>query len=903
MQGGGSSRTMRVANVRQTIASAFRWTNVIGGVALVVVLASAIFADMQNRALQEQQIRAMVSRQVSVIRARLEGNINGDMQVVRGLVGTISTEPDMTEQRFSALASQLFDDNTQLRDIAGAPDLKVTLLYPVKGNESLLGVDYNKLEAQRTAIFKARDSRDLILAGPVDLVQGGQGFVGRFPVFVPEPDGTEKFWGVVSAVVDANLLYAYSGLYDPDLGLDIALRGPDGSGANGAVFFGDRSVPTDQPVSADISLPNGSWQILARPARGWDAALPNPLMFRLLLVLAAALVLVPLFIARHLIEERARHIRALAEREQQLAALSRRLGLALETSEVGVWDYNVDADRLIWDDRMNALYGLPQDGGPRTGRHWNDALHPDDRARAKREFDDAIRHRGRYVSQFRVILRDGSERFVRAIGTCYRDIDGSVCIAGCNWDVTDDVRTNQALERARVEAEARNAELVEATARIEHTSLHDALTTLPNRRYLDRFLAERAAAAAADSSGLALLHIDLDRFKQINDTLGHAAGDAMLQHAADVLRANVRDDDFVARIGGDEFVVVSSLRNGRRDLTRLANRIIDQMREPMPYMGHECRCGFSVGIAFQRGPKIDDRRLLIDADIALYRAKRRGRNRYEFFTEALQAEIVSTKQMADDILSGIEKGQFVAWYQPQFDARTHAVAGVEALARWEHPSRGVVSPDVFMPIAEDLNVVATIDRMILEQTLSWMDVWRAQGLVVPRASVNVSARRLRDENLIKSLRKLDIAPGSISFELVESIYLDESDDIVAFNIDQIRELGIDIEIDDFGTGYASIVSLLKLQPRRLKIDRQLVMPVVESEGQRQLISSIVDIGHSLGIGVVAEGVETDEHSRIVTSLGADVLQGYAFAKPLSPASLERFVAQWQAKHASQTRAA
>jgi len=208
----------------------------------------------------------------------------------------------------------------------------------------------------------------------------------------------------------------------------------------------------------------------------------------------------------------------------------------------------------------------------------------------------------------------------------------------------------------------------------------------------------------------------------------------------------------------------------------------------------------------------------------------------------------------------------------------------------------VVSPDLFMPIAEDLNVVATIDRMILEQTLAWMDVWRAQGLIVPRASVNVSARRLRDENLIKSLKKLDITPGTISFELVESIYLDENDDIVAWNIDQIRELGIDIEIDDFGTGYASIVSLLKLRPRRLKIDRQLVMPVVDSESQRQLIASIVDIGHSLGIGVVAEGVETDEHARIVTELEADVLQGYAFAKPLSPTSIERFIANWQQKH-------
>jgi EAL domain-containing protein (putative c-di-GMP-specific phosphodiesterase class I) len=176
-----------------------------------------------------------------------------------------------------------------------------------------------------------------------------------------------------------------------------------------------------------------------------------------------------------------------------------------------------------------------------------------------------------------------------------------------------------------------------------------------------------------------------------------------------------------------------------------------------------------------------------------------------------------------------------------------------------------------------------------------MKGWKQQGLIVPRASVNVSGRRLRDEGLIKSLKKLDIAPNTISFELVESIYLDESDDLVAFNIDQLRELGIDIEIDDFGTGYASIVSLLKLQPRRLKIDRQLLLPVRESEAQRRLISSIVDIGHSLGISVIAEGVETDDHARIATELECDFLQGYAFSKPLAPGQFERFVSNWQAK--------
>jgi diguanylate cyclase (GGDEF)-like protein len=890
---------MNFASIRQGLAAAFRPINLIGGVALLVIIGSALFADMQNRALQEQQVRGMVSRQVSVARARLEGNINGNMQLIRGLVGTLATEPDMTQARFVALAGQLFDGHTQLLDVAGAPNLKVTLLYPLVGNEKLMGMDYNKLEAQRAAIFRARDRHGLVLAGPVDLVQGGKGFVGRFPVFVTQRSGDEHFWGVVSAVVDADRLYAYSGLHDPDLGLDLAIRGPDGSGASGAVFYGDPTVFDDHPVTADISLPTGSWQIAARPANGWDAALPSQLNFRFGLGLALALVLIPLLGAWHLLTERARHIRTLGERQHQLDILSRRLGLALDTSKVGVWEFNIHTQRAVWDERMDELYGLPRDGKPRTDADWRDAVHPDDLPRVLLLIDEAVRTRGRYDAEYRVRPHNGDpERVVHAIAACYRDdADGTYRLVGCNWDVTAEVANKRALERAKAEAEARNIELVAATARVEHTSLHDALTRLPNRRYLDKCLSERAAEADDDAPGIALLHIDLDRFKQINDTLGHAAGDAMLVHVADVLRANVREDDFVARIGGDEFVVVSSLRNGRRDLTRLATRIIEQMRQPVPYLGHECRCGVSVGIAFQRG-KVDDKRLLIDADIALYRAKGRGRNRYEFFTEALQAEITSTKQMADDILGGIERGQFIAWYQPQFDARTLQISGVEALARWEHPTRGVVPPDVFMPIAEDLNVVATIDRMILEQTLAWMRVWRTQGLVVPRASVNVSGRRLRDENLVKSLKKLDIEPGTISFELVESIYLDESDDIVAFNIEQIRELGIDIEIDDFGTGYASIVSLLKLRPRRLKIDRQLIMPVVESESQRQLIASIVDIGHSLGIGVVAEGVETDEHVRVVTGLQADVLQGYAFAKPLSPMSLERFIANWQSKRSA-----
>ena len=295
-------------------------------------------------------------------------------------------------------------------------------------------------------------------------------------------------------------------------------------------------------------------------------------------------------------------------------------------------------------------------------------------------------------------------------------------------------------------------------------------------------------AGAGRASGIALLHIDLDRFKQINDTLGHAAGDAMLVHASNVLKSTVRPEDFVARIGGDEFVVVCRGEAKTDRLEMLADGIIGRMREPVFYHGHQCRFGVGIGIAIDEGDNLDARRLLVDADIALNRAKSRGRNRHEFFTDALQAEVVRTKRIADEILGGLERSEFVAHYQLQFDAKTLEIAGVEALARWNHPKDGMLTPDGFLKIAEDLDVVSAIDRLILEQALRNFDEWTRSGLPVPRVSVNVSARRLQDEGLINSLSSLAIRPGTVSFELVKSIFLDEQDDGVIWNVNQIKEL-------------------------------------------------------------------------------------------------------------------
>lgn len=869
----------------------FTLSNVPAVIALVGIMALGIAAELKNREVFEEQLRARSLVQLNTVRAQLESNINSNIQLVRGLVATLSFDPDMGEERFAALAEKVFRDRGQLKNVAAAPGLVVSMIYPREGNEQALGLDYNKNPQQRDAALQARDTGHLVFAGPVALKQGGQGFIARFPVFATRPDGHSYFWGILSAVIDIDRLYRDSGLYDPGHGLDIAISGVNGTGAKGAQFFGKLNVFSRHPVAASVRVPFGTWRIAAVPTLGWDIDPPNAWLLRLLMGLVGVLVVAPIWVAGRLFASSQRHHGDLKGREREVRALSHRLELALEVSKIGVWEHDVHKGELIWDDRINEIYGKPRDRKPRNYVDWIRNIHPDDVDAAVKDFHRAL-DEGHYSSEYRVLTDDGRLRYVRTRAVVVREPNEPTRMIGAEWDVTADVKLARALERAKTLAESRNTELEAAKARIEHDAMHDSLTGLPNRCYLDEILA--SDSTSEEKGQTAVLQIDLDRFKQINNTLGHAAGDAVLVHAANVIRDCVRPQDFVARVGGDEYVVVCR-SEGTSFLSSLAEKIIARMREPVPFEGHQCRFGVSIGIAVEGGEeKADPKRLMVNADIALYRAKSLGRNRYEFYTCVLQAEIMRTKQIADDILGGLERNEFIPFYQPQVDPETYQIVGVEALARWLHPTEGMLTPDKFLKTAEDLDMVATIDKSILHQVLAQMAAWKRAGIAVPHMSVNVSARRLGDEGLIKGLRDLNIEPGTLSFELLESIFLDDNDDMVAWNVDRIKDLGIDIEIDDFGTGYASIIGLMKLKPRRLKIDRQLITPVVDSERQRQLVQSIIDIGKSLGVDVVAEGVETMEHARILRTLGCDRLQGYAFARPMSAAAMETFMREQRA---------
>ena len=260
-----------------------------------------------------------------------------------------------------------------------------------------------------------------------------------------------------------------------------------------------------------------------------------------------------------------------------------------------------------------------------------------------------------------------------------------------------------------------------------------------------------------------------------------------------------------------------------------------ELERPLNLDGKECRCGASVGIAAMGGAEIRTEELLVNADIALDRAKKQGRGSHEFFSDDIQRDVVRYKGIADGVLAGLERGEFLPYYQPQISADSMRIVGVEALARWHHPALGVLAPGDFLKVAEDLGVVATLDRAILETAISDLARWRGAGLNVPKLSVNVSARRLLERDLIRSVGQLQLPQGGISFELLETVFLDEVNDTIAWNIDMLKEMGIEIELDDFGSGHASIISLVKLGPDAIKIDRQLVSTITEDRKRRGLL--------------------------------------------------------------------
>lgn len=426
-----------------------------------------------------------------------------------------------------------------------------------------------------------------------------------------------------------------------------------------------------------------------------------------------------------------------------------------------------------------------------------------------------------------------------------------------------------------------NTRLYKLAKAVAKDANEDALTGLSNRRHFEMELKSWVNNLSEHSTEFAVLYIDLDRFKFVNDTLGHDAGDRLLISVAKMLRELTSDADLVARLGGDEFIILKPLVKSALSISSLADEIVQRMQAPFTCDGKSTACSASVGVAIAKANMEDPEQVVSDADSALYHAKSLGKGRWSFFTEEMHANSIATKEQASDLLIACERREFTPYFQPVIDARTGRIASAEMLVRWSHPTKGVLAPNVFLETAANMGLLQRIDEIIFSCVHGALSRFDQAGVDLPRVAINVSAARVADPTFIHDIKSSGIKPERLIVEILESVFLDRMGDMVRWNVDELDDLGVTIALDDFGTGHASVQGLLQIRPTILKIDRHFIQ-LVETDAQaKPLVASIIGIGKSLGMQVVAEGVESAETARIMKDMGCDYLQGFFFGRPMS----------------------
>ena len=439
-------------------------------------------------------------------------------------------------------------------------------------------------------------------------------------------------------------------------------------------------------------------------------------------------------------------------------------------------------------------------------------------------------------------------------------------------------------------------DLSDAKSRIEHMALNDELTGLANRTRLITYLQWLLDPDLNNTPHFAVLHVDLDRFKEVNDTYGHSAGDAVLRMVGGALINVIREDDLAARTGGDEFVIVLNSCADQNSAASVAQRIIDEVSKPFTFDKDRLRVGASVGIAMSR-QGIDADRLVANADIALYLAKGAGRGQYCHYTSKTGSEFARRSSLLRDMKQALENGQILAHFQPQVDGITGGVIGVEALARWDHPTRGLLAPGQFLGLAAESGLGDVLAQVIMRDAVSALARLRKARLDVPSVSINLSARQLRGKTIMQSLDSFvsdaGLQPSDVAIEILESVLFGEESDEEFANVLEMQSRGYRIELDDFGTGHASISTLRKVNVDRVKIDRTFVHGVSEDIEQERLMRALVELCKNLEVECLAEGVETLADQSKLISIGCRNFQGFVFAEPMNLQTLEAWLCKRQ----------
>jgi diguanylate cyclase (GGDEF)-like protein/PAS domain S-box-containing protein len=516
-----------------------------------------------------------------------------------------------------------------------------------------------------------------------------------------------------------------------------------------------------------------------------------------------------------------------------------------------------------------ALTGTALDDVLKRPRSWFKVVHPDDRERVR--LARKALPEGEYNVEYRIVLADGAVRWVHDQAFPVRDGQGAVYrIAGIGADVTH-----------RKEAEEK----------LVYLAHYDALTGLPNRV----LFFDRLKQALAESRGRrvlsAVMFLDLDRFKIVNDTLGHGIGDDLLRQVAGRLSASIRHGDTVSRFSGDEFVVIVKDLHERADARHIAQKVLEAFAEPFAVGGHEIFVSCSMGISLYPSDSANEQALVKDADTAMYRAKESGRNNYQFYTREMNARALYRLNLENSLRHALERGEFRLHYQPKACLRSGRITGLEALLRWERPGHGMVQPAEFIPLLEDTGLVVPVGEWVLHEACRQLQAWRAAGREPVAVAINISARQFAVRNLAEMIKRVldehGADPRLIELELTESLLMVNTEEAVR-TLEYLKSLGLKLSIDDFGTGYSSLSYLKRFPIDALKIDRSFIDEITTDVDDATITRAVIGMAHNLGLKVVAEGVESREQLSFLSANGCDEAQGFFFAPPQSAAD----IAQW-----------
>lgn len=577
------------------------------------------------------------------------------------------------------------------------------------------------------------------------------------------------------------------------------------------------------------------------------------------------------------------NVSKLRTQRQEMENIKGSLVEAQHIAKMGNWDWNLQDNSLYWSDGIYKLFGISPSEFEASYDSFLLRVHPDDRELVEGSIHESLRNKEPYLVEHRVVHPDGTTLIVQETGeVIYDEASGkAIRMIGTVRDVT-----------AEREAERKLLEL----------ATYDTLTKLPNRNTLFDRVGQAIRRAHRSGHKLALLFLDLDRFKHINDSLGHAIGDKLLIEAANRLRALVREEDTVARLGGDEFVVLLESLDNPRDAAMVAEKIIDCFHQEFNIDDYDLHVTTSVGITLYPDDGEDEITLLKNADAAMYHAKDSGRNAYSFYTEEITRQVDERVELEHRLRDGLLHDRFEAHYQPIVNLATGQIVGLEALLRWHDDHLGQVSPSRFIPVAEESGIIFSLGAWMFRNVCEQIADWLARSVIDPdlQVNINISGIQLMQggfvDDLIRILDETDVPASMLMIELTETVFF-ENRDLAASILARLVKRGMRVAVDDFGTGYSSLSYLKEMPVDTIKIDRSFVRDIALDENDRAITRAVILLGKSLGLKVVAEGVETQEQRSFLLKEGCVLAQGFYYYRPLPLHELES-VLQRGASHSS-----